>query len=76
VLAKNRFNYSGHSHKRVLKAFEKCGWKLKEGGSHAILLKEGYAPLTIPRHNPVNKHILKSQIKQAGIDVNEFFKEL
>jgi predicted RNA binding protein YcfA (HicA-like mRNA interferase family) len=59
-------------HKQVIKAFEKAGWTLVHGGSHDKLTKAGHRPLTIPRHNPVDPRLLKSQIKQAGLTVDEF----
>ncbi len=67
-----RQNLKGLSHQKVLKAFQKAGWLLKQGGNHARLYKEGFKPLTIPRHDPVKEALLKSQIKQAGLSFEEF----
>jgi predicted RNA binding protein YcfA (HicA-like mRNA interferase family) len=63
---------SGYPHKRVIKAFEKAGWVLQQGGNHAILKKIGFPALSIPRHNPVKSLLLKAQIKQAGLTVEAF----
>jgi predicted RNA binding protein YcfA (HicA-like mRNA interferase family) len=74
VLAKNNTDKLSPDlkHKQVIKAFQKTGWLLLEGGCHARLKKEGFLPLTIPRHDPVKKQLLKTQIKQAGLTIAEF----
>jgi predicted RNA binding protein YcfA (HicA-like mRNA interferase family) len=65
---------NGLGHKQVIKTFQKAGWTLREGGSHAILTKEGeIARLTIPRHNPVKQFLLKGVIKTAGMTEEDFF---
>lgn len=61
---------------RVIKAFERAGWK-NEGqkGSHVKLAKEGNPNiLSIPVHKgkPVKKGLLLDQIKKAGLTVDEF----
>jgi predicted RNA binding protein YcfA (HicA-like mRNA interferase family) len=77
MLAKKHSNQvpTDLNHKQVIKAFVKAGWTLVEGGNHARLIKEGFKPLTIPRHNPIKAMLLKSQIKQAGLTI-EAFNEL
>jgi hypothetical protein len=70
MLAKK--SIKGLSHLKVIKAFQKAGWTLKQGANHARLHKEGYSPLTIPRHDPVKEMLLKSQVKQAGLSVDAF----
>ena len=64
---------------RVIKAFEKAGWKAKPrtGTSHVQLTKEG-SPyiLSIPVHKgkSIKQGLLRNQIKKAGLTVEEFLK--
>ena len=58
---------------RVLKAFERAGWQMRQGGKHMVLTKPGImARLTIPRHRTVKQGLLLRQIKNAGLTVEEF----
>jgi predicted RNA binding protein YcfA (HicA-like mRNA interferase family) len=66
----------GYRHKQVIKAFQKAGWVLQEGGNHALLKKTGHHYLSIPRHDPVWPVLLKAQIKQAGLTIEEFLELL
>ena len=64
---------------RVIKAFEKAGWKARPRTrtSHVQLTKEG-SPfiLSIPVHKgkPIKQGLLRDQIKKAGLTVEEFLK--
>ena len=63
---------------RVVKAFERAGWK-NEGqrGSHVKLSKEGNPNiLSIPVHKgrPIKQGLLRDQIKKAGLTVEEFLE--
>jgi predicted RNA binding protein YcfA (HicA-like mRNA interferase family) len=63
---------------RVVKAFERAGWT-NEGqrGSHVKLTREGNPNiLSIPVHKgkPVKQALLVSQIKKAGLSVEEFLR--
>ena len=63
---------------RVVKAFERAGWKSEgQRGSHVKLTKEKNPNiLSIPVHKgkPVKKGLLMSQIKKAGMTVEEFLR--
>lgn len=63
---------------RVIKAFERAGWKVRnQTGSHVILKKEGNPNLlTIPVHKgkPIKKGLLMAQIKTAGLTAEEFLE--
>lgn len=63
---------------RVIKAFERAGWKIRnQTGSHVILKKEGNPNLlTIPVHKgkPIKKGLLMDQIKTAGLTTEEFLE--
>lgn len=63
---------------RVIKAFERAGWKERgQKGSHVKLTKEGNPNiLSIPVHKgkPVKQGLLRDQIAKAGLTVEEFLK--
>ena len=66
-------SYSGE---RVVKAFQKAGWRVaRQRSSHVILEKEGCeATLSVPSHKGKNvkRGTLRDLIKDAGMSVNEF----
>ena len=61
---------------KVVKAFERLGWTNRgQRGSHIKLTKSGNPTiLSIPIHKgkPVKKGLLLSQIKKAGLTLEEF----
>lgn len=58
---------------RVVAAFKRAGWVVREGGSHTVLTKpDSPVILTIPRHRTVKKGLLLKQIKQAGLTQEQF----
>ncbi|MEJ2184146.1 MAG: type II toxin-antitoxin system HicA family toxin [Nitrospirota bacterium] len=64
---------------RVIKAFERAGWKRArcQGSSHVKLVKEGNVNiLSIPVHKgkPVKQGLLRHQVSKAGLSVEEFLK--
>jgi len=63
---------------RVVKAFERAGWKSEgQRGSHVKLTKEGSIYiLSIPVHKgqPLKQGLLRDQIKKAGLTVEEFLE--
>ena len=63
---------------RVIKAFERAGWTIRnQTGSHVILKKEGNPePVTVPVHKgkPLKKGLLMAQIKTAKITIEEFLR--
>jgi len=63
---------------RVVKAFERAGWRLEgQRGSHVKLTKEGSLyVLSIPVHKgkTIKQGLLRDQIKKAGITVEEFLE--
>jgi len=63
---------------RVIKAFERAGWKVrKQTGSHVKLTKEGNINiLSIPVHKgkPIKQGLLRDQISKAGLTVEEFLR--
>jgi predicted RNA binding protein YcfA (HicA-like mRNA interferase family) len=63
---------------RVVKAFQRAGWKIRnQTGSHVVLKKEDNPVLlTIPVHKgkPIKKGLLLAQLKIAGLTVEEFLR--
>ena len=60
--------------RKVVKAFEKLGWRVvRQRGSHIIMTKEGHiATLSIPQHTQVARGTLRSLIARAGYTREEF----
>ncbi len=63
---------------KVIKAFERAGWRrARTTGSHVILTKAGNpGTLSIPIHKgkPIKQGLLRSQIRVAGMTVEEFLE--
>jgi predicted RNA binding protein YcfA (HicA-like mRNA interferase family) len=67
-------NISG---KEAVKTFLKFGYThVHTSGDHAILQKAGAPSLSIPLHREVAQFLLKSQVKRAGISLEDFLKAL
>ncbi len=65
------------SAKKAVKAFERSGYKIeRQKGSHIVLKAEGKPTLVIPNHREIAPYLLISQIKTAGLTVEEFKKLL
>jgi predicted RNA binding protein YcfA (HicA-like mRNA interferase family) len=61
--------------RKVIKAFERAGWVLRQGGKHMVLTKAGVkARLVIPRHRTVKQGLLVRQIKNAGLTIEAFLE--
>jgi predicted RNA binding protein YcfA (HicA-like mRNA interferase family) len=59
------------SHKRVVRAFQKVGFKIIRQGKH-ISMWNGEIMIVIPRNDPVDPWTLKGIIEDAGLTVEEF----
>ena len=67
-------NISG---KKAVKAFAKFGYShIHTSGDHAILQKANAPTLSIPLHKEVAPYLLRSQIKKAGIVVEDFLEQV
>ena len=68
------------SGKDTIRALERLGFlQIRQQGSHIILKKQtpnGEIGCVVPLHRELALGTLKSIIKQAGIDLNEFIKNL
>ncbi len=58
----------------AVRAFEKAGWIVaRQRGSHIVLIKPGVpVNLSIPDHRQLDRGLLRSQIRKAGMTVDEF----
>jgi predicted RNA binding protein YcfA (HicA-like mRNA interferase family) len=66
------------SGKEAVKAFTRAGWHLdRVSGSHAVMRKEGSSvTLSVPLHPELRKGLLRSLLKDAAIDLEEFLAYL
>jgi predicted RNA binding protein YcfA (HicA-like mRNA interferase family) len=66
------------SGKEAVKAFSRGGWHVDRiAGSHAVMRKEGSSvTLSVPLHRELKKGLLRSLIKDSGIDLEEFLMNL
>lgn len=62
----------------AVRAFERLGWTFaRQSGSHQVLTKQGLAiVLSIPNHRALDRGTLRSQIRLAGVTVDEFIAAL
>ncbi|MBK8559376.1 type II toxin-antitoxin system HicA family toxin [Candidatus Amarobacter glycogenicus] len=58
----------------AVRAFERSGWRVsRQSDSHVVMLKaESIVSLSIPLHRELGPGLLSSQIKKAGLSVDEF----
>ena len=69
--------FANISGKKAVKTFVKFGYNhVHTSGDHAILQKADAPTLSIPLHKEVAPYLLRSQIKKAGISIEEFLKIL
>lgn len=69
--------FANISGKSAVKAFAKFGYTHSHtSGDHAILQKDAAPTLSIPLHKEVAPNLLRAQIKRAGINQEEFLKNL
>jgi predicted RNA binding protein YcfA (HicA-like mRNA interferase family) len=64
--------------RRVIKTFEKLGFKSVRVGNHISMLREdpngSSTPLTMPNHERIKGSTLRTICTQAGIPRDEFLK--
>lgn len=62
------------SGREAVRALEKAGWSVaRQRGSHIVLIKPGVlVNLSIPNHKPLDRGLLRSQIRKARLTVDEF----
>lgn len=58
----------------ALRAFRKAGWQVgRQKGSHVTLIRRGTSVvLTVPLHDELDRGLLRSLIRKAGLTVDEF----
>ena len=66
---------SGVYHKRLIKAVEKAGFRIVRQGKH-VTMTNGERILIIPRANPINAFTMAGIVKDAGLTIEEFKKQI
>ena len=61
----------GINHLDAVRALERAGFRIVRQGKH-IVMSDGSATLTIPRHNPVNAFTMGGIVRDAGLTAEEF----
>lgn len=66
------------SGRQAVAAFERAGFQMRrQRGSHIVMTKPGFPEtLSIPDHRTVQPGTLRSQIRKAGLTVEEFIQLL
>lgn len=63
---------------KVIKAFERLGFRLVRKGNHIAMLRENpdgtNTPLTIPNHRKLKSSTLRTILSQTGISRDDFLK--
>ena len=63
---------------KVLKAFERLGFRLVREGNHLAMSRENAdgtrTPLTMPNHRTIKSSTLRAILSQAGIPRDDFLK--
>lgn len=59
------------SHRRAVRAFQKAGFHIIREGKH-ISMSDGQRYLTIPRSDPLNPYTLRTLIRAAGLNDEQF----
>ncbi|GER79366.1 MAG: type II toxin-antitoxin system HicA family toxin [Anaerolineales bacterium] len=61
---------------KVIKAFEKLGFRLMREGNHIAMLRENAdgtrTPLTMPNHRTIKSSTLRTILLQSGISRDDF----
>ena len=59
---------------KVVRAFERAGWRLdRQRGSHAVLVKSGHiASLSVPQHRELAPGTLRALIRASEMSVDDF----
>lgn len=62
------------SGREAIRAFQQAGWRVdRQRGSHVSLAKEGsQMVLTVPLHRELDRGLLRTLIRRAGISVDQF----
>ena len=63
---------------RVIKAFERLGFKLVREGNHIAMQRENpdgtKTPMTMPNHRTLKRSTLRTILSQCGISRDDFLK--
>jgi len=63
---------------KVIKAFERLGFRLIREGNHIAMLRQNAdgtnTPLTMPNHRTIKSSTLRTILSQSGISRDDFMK--
>jgi len=62
----------GVPHLRAVRALQRAGFEIVREGAKHIVMSNGRAFLTIPRHDPVNAYTMAGIVRDAGLTIEEF----
>ena len=62
----------------VIAALRRTGYEVDhQTGSHVVMYREGWLPVTVPRHNrEIKRGTLRHIIRSTGLSVEEFVRLL
>lgn len=55
--------------KMIVSLLKKSGYQEFHGSKHDIFKKDGFPPITVPRHTEISERTAKKILKQAGIEM-------
>ena len=65
--------FRGVSTQQAIRAFERAGYKLhRSSGKHHVLKCPGRSNIVLPKARLVKPGLLLYQVKQAGLDMEQF----
>jgi len=65
----------GVNHLDAVRALQKAGFSIARQGKH-VVMSNGRRIVTVPRHNPVNAFTMGGIARDAGLSVEQQFREL
>jgi len=67
--------YNANHRDRVIRALRRAGFRIDQGGAHAIVHKaDGTFVSVVPRHSRIKPGTLRAIIKQCGLSEDEFLR--
>lgn len=63
------------SGRQIVRVFETFGWIAHQGKGHIVLQhpnKSPYLKISIPDHRQVDRYLLRTELRKAGITIEQF----
>jgi len=65
------------SSKEVVNSLKRFGYRLvRQKGGYIVLERQGSPTLVVPRHKEVSPHLIKTQLRRAGISIEDFLDNI